>query len=459
MQFQSQRVALPYIYLAVLLFALQVIFGLVTAVKYVFDTDPLLNILPFNHSRAIHMNLLVFWLLFTFMGGTYFLISDESKTELYSVALAKIQLAILTVGGVAAIVGYVFGISWGMPFLEQPTIIKLGIALAAVIFLFNIFMTMYRAKRWTGIQGVLLAGLALLAVMFLFGIPFMKNLTTQYYYWWWVIHLWVEGSWELIASALMAWALIKLTGVEREVVEKWVYIEVALVLFTGIVGTGHHYYWIGTPKYWLWVGGVFSALEPLPILLMTMDTFRHVRQRKTITSNRLALYWLVGSAFVHFMGAGVWGFAQTLPMVNKWTHGTQITASHGHFAFYGAYAMLAIAVIYALLPIFRGVSDYNQKRGFFAFWTMTSMMIFMVLALAVAGVIQAYLQRILGMDFMVTQSYMRPWFVVFWICGWGFLVGNLVFVYDFFRLGKDTVLISGEIGPKEFEGKLATSRN
>ncbi len=86
----------------------------------------------------------------------------------------------------------------------------------------------------------------MLAVMWLFGIPFFKNLTLDYYYWWWVIHLWVEGAWELIAASIMAFVLLKITGIERKVIEKWLYVEVALVLITGIIGTGHHYYWIGT---------------------------------------------------------------------------------------------------------------------------------------------------------------------------------------------------------------------
>ena len=248
-----------------------------------------------------------------------------------------------------------------MPFLEQPPILKAGIVIVALIFLFNIFMTMMKTKKWTVIQGMLLGGLIMLAGMFLFGIPFLKNLSTQYYWWWWVIHLWVEGAWELVAGSIMAFVLLKLTGVKRELVEKWLYVEAGLVLFTGIAGTGHHYYWIGTPKYWLWVGAIFSALEPLPILFMVIDTLRDVKERQVKIKNRLALYWAVGSAVIHFFGAGVWGFAHTLPQINQWTHGTQITASHGHFAFYGAYAMLNITMIYFALPQIKGIHNFERK--------------------------------------------------------------------------------------------------
>jgi len=434
MKYESQRVAVPYFVLAVLLFGLQVIFGLILGAKYVWDFDPLISLLPFNQVRAIHINLLVFWLLLGFMGGTYYIVAEESDTEIWSRKLAIIQFWIFAAAGVGSIAAYLSGRSWGMPFLEQPTVFKLAIVAGALIFLYNILRTMMQTKKWTAIQGVLLAGLVALALLFLFGIFRMKNLTTQYYYWWWVIHLWVEGAWELITAAIMAFILLKITGVERSLVEKWLYIEVGFVLFTGIVGTGHHYYWIGTPHYWLWVGGVFSALEPLPILFMVLDTVRVVREKKLEVSNKLVLHLAVGCAVLHLLGAGVWGFAHTLPQINQWTHGTQVTASHGHFAFFGAYAMLNFTLFYYALPQIKSFREYDQKRGFWAYYIMASAMIFMVLGLAVAGIVQAYLQRVLGMDYMIVQGYMRLWFAVFWTSAWVFAFGAFLFIYDFFTL-------------------------
>ncbi len=434
MKYESQKIALNYFIIAVALFGLQIVFGLLTGAKYVWDADPLINILPFNTSRAIHINLLVVWLLFGFMGGTYYLVPEEAQTELYSVKLANFQLVLFALIGVAAIVGYLFGWTWGMPFLEQPTILKVGIVIVALMFLFNIFMTMMKTKKWTVIQGVLLGGLVLLAGMFLFGIVFLKNLATQYYWWWWVIHLWVEGAWELVTGAIMAFILMKLTGVEREQVEKWLYVEVGLVLFTGIVGTGHHYYWIGTPGYWLWWGGIFSALEPLPILFMVIDTMRVVRERKIDIPNRIAMNWAVGCAIMHFFGAGVWGFAHTLPQINAWTHGTQITASHGHFAFFGAYAMLNLTMMYFAMPQLKGVKAFDQGLGRKAFWFMNFFMILIALALAIAGVVQVYFQRVLGMDYLTTQSFMKLWYAVFWTSAWGFAAGLVMFLVDFFKL-------------------------
>ncbi len=434
MRYKTQKIANNYFIVAMILFALQVIFGLILGAKYVWNFDPLLDILPFNVARAIHINLLVVWLIMGFMGGAYYLVPEEARTEIYSPALAHLQLLLFAAIGVVAVTGYVFRWSWGMPFLEQPTILKIGIVAVALIFLFNIFMTMMKTRRWTVIQGVLLGGLVMLAGMFLFGIPFLKNLSTQYYWWWWVIHLWVEGAWELVAGAIMAFVLLKLTGVDRRVIEKWLYIEAGLVLFTGIAGTGHHYYWIGTPKYWFWVGGIFSALEPVPIVLMVFDTLRHVKEKRLEIIDKLALYWAVGSAVLHFFGAGVWGFAHTLPAINQWTHGTQITASHGHFAFYGAYVMLNLTVIIFAVPRLRGIKLRNQTLGFKAFWTMNFFMVMMVLGLAVAGIVQTYFQRVLGMDYLTTQGYMGLWYAVFWVSALGFAAGVAIYLADFFSL-------------------------
>lgn len=440
MKYETQKIAYQYFVAATLLFGLQVIFGLITGAKYVWDYDPLMSFIPFNTSRAIHMNLLVIWLLIGFMGGTYYLVPEEAETDIYSPVLAAVQLYLFVAIGVAAIIGYLAGWSWGMPFLEQPTVLKFGIVVVALIFLFNIFMTMMKTKKWTVIQGVLLGGLVMLALLFLFGVFFMRNLSIQYYWWWWVIHLWVEGAWELVAGAIIAFVLLKLTGVDRETVEKWLYVEVGLVLFTGIAGTGHHYYWIGTPRYWLWVGGIFSALEPVPILFMVFDTLRDVRERKVEIKNKIALYWAVGSAAMHFLGAGVWGFAHTLPQINKWTHGTQVTASHGHFAFFGAYVMINLTMIYFAVPKITGVSMESRGRSLVALRLMVFSILMMVLALGVAGVVQAYLQRVLGMDYLTTQSFMKLWYAVMWVSGWGVVTGVFVYIFDFFSMGKPATI-------------------
>ena len=433
--YPSQRVAYPYFVIALLLFVLQVIVGIWLALSYAITMPQgLVDILPFSTTRAFHTNLLVLWLLLGFMGSTYFMAPEESERDIFSPALAYLQLALLVATGVAALVGFVFGWTKGKPLLEIPFPLDYLVVVGALIFLFNVGMTMLRSKRWTVIQGSLFGGLIFLAVMYLFNLPFYANLSIDWYYWWWVIHLWVEGAWELVAAALTAWILIKITGVPRETVEKWLYVELGLFLFTGIAGTGHHYYWLGAPKYWLWVGGVFSALEPVPILLMLVDAWHYVRNRKGQLNGKLVFTFAVGMAILHFVGAGLWGFAHTLPQINYYTHGSQVTVAHGHIAFFGAYVLLNLMFFYYAMPKLEGLTAFNERRGTLAFWWLSLAMIAMTLAFTIAGVLQTYIERVMGLGYMTAQAQMRFWFAILVALGLMLLIGVVLAVLDLLTL-------------------------
>ena len=308
------------------------------------------------------------------------------------------KVVILAGTGVAALVGFLFGWTQGRPLLEIPTALDVLVVAGALMFLANVGWTMMKARRFTATQGSLLAGLVFLALLYLFGMPFYRNLAVDWYYWWWVIHLWVEGAWELVTAALVAFMLIKLTGVDRKVIEKWLYVELGLFLFTGIAGTGHHYYWLAAPRYWLWVGGVFSALEPFPVLLMLIDTWRVMKESNRKLEPRLTWVFLFGMAILHFVGAGVFGFAHTLPQINYYTHGSQVTVSHGHLAFYGAYVLVNLSFYYFAIPRLKGLPGdrYDERAGHWGFWITSLGIVGMGLAFAVAGVLQAYLERYLG---------------------------------------------------------------
>src|SRR5512143_4037637 len=435
MEYRSQKIAYWYFAVAMLLFALQVVLGLWLAFNYSFTVPQrIVDVFPFATARAMHTNLLVLWMLLGFMGGTYYIVPEETGREIWSPGLAWFQLVALVATGVVALIGFIFGWTQGRPLLEIPRPLDIVVVIGALIFLFNVGLTMIQTRNWTVIQGTLLGVLLFLALLYLFGIPFYKNEVIDWYYWWWVIHLWVEGAWELVTAAIFAFILMKLTGVERSVVEKWLYVEIGLFLFTGIVGTGHHYYWIGAPKYWLWFGGIFSALEPLPILLMLIDTMNHVKHRQAKIVNPFTWTIAVGCAVMHMIGAGVWGFMHTLPQINYYTHGSQVTVSHGHLAFFWAYALLNIMVFYYAMPKIKGIDVYDPSRGKIAFWTMSTAMMLMGLSFGIAGVVQSYVERVLGMGYMVAQSYMRLWLGVTLFLGLCFFAGVLIMVTDLLTL-------------------------
>ncbi len=431
MPYSTQRIAYPYFVVSLLLFVLQVLMGLWLAANY-FWTMPqgLVDVFPFATARAMHTNLLVLWLLLGFMGATYYMVPEETGREIEWPRLAIAQLVLLVGTGVVALVGFLFGWTQGRPLLEIPRPLDFLIVAGVLMFLANVGVTIIKAKKWTATQGSLLAGLVFLALMYLFGIPFYRNIAVDWYYWWWVIHLWVEGAWELIAAAITAFLLIKLTGVDRKIVEKWLYVELGLFLFTGIAGTGHHYYWLGAPKYWLWVGGIFSALEPFPILLMVVDTLRDVKHRKEPMLPLLTWVYLIGMVILHFIGAGLFGFAHTLPQINYYTHGSQVTVSHGHLAFFGAYVLLNLTFFYFAMPRLKGLPRnlYDERTGHAGFWLMSLGVMGMSLAFGVAGVLQTYLERVQGQPYMMAQEPIRFWMLIAFIHGLMVVAGVIVTV-------------------------------
>ncbi len=435
--YATQRIAYPYMVAALLLFVLQVVAGLWLAAHYVVTMPQgLVDVLPFSTIRAIHTNLLVLWLLLGFMGVTFYMVPQEARSELAYPRLAIAQLVLLLATGVAALVGFVLGWTQGRPLLEIPVPLDFLVVAGALMFLFNVGVTLARARRWTVVQGSLVGGLTFLAAMYLFGMPFYRNLAVDWYYWWWVIHLWVEGAWELIAAALTAFLLIRLTGVDRSVVEKWLYVELGLFLFTGIAGVGHHYYWSGTPAAWLWVGGIFSALEPLPILLMVYDTWRHARASRTPLRPRLTWTLMFGMAILHFVGAGLFGFAHTLPQINYYTHGSQVTVSHGHLAFYGAYVLVNLTFFTYALPRLRQLRDarFDERAGYWGFWLLGLGVLGMSLSFGVAGVLQTYLERVEGLPYMAAQSPIRFWMAIALAHGLIAAVGAVVTAVHLLRL-------------------------
>ncbi len=450
MQYKSQAVAKPYFIAAIALFAAQVVFGLILGLQYVIG-DFLFPELPFNQARMVHTNLLIVWLLFGFMGAAYYLVPEEAETELHSPKLALALFWIFLIAGALTVLGYIFlryadlarltgdalFPTMGREFLEQPTIIKIGIVVVALGFLYNIGMTILKGRK-TVVNLVLLIGLVGLAGLFLFSFYNPDNLVLDKYYWWWVVHLWVEGVWELILGAILAFVLIKTTGVDREVIEKWLYVIISLALITGIIGTGHHYYWIGTPEYWQWWGSIFSALEPIPFFAMVIYAFNIVNRRRREHPNKAATLWALGTAVMAFLGAGVWGFLHTLAPVNFYTHGTQITAAHGHMAFYGAYAMIVLTMISYAMPKLRGMGEAASERAqlteMWSFWLMTVSMVFITLFLTGAGVLQVWLQRYseAPQAFMAVQEQIKIFYWMRETAGLVFFTGLVLYVISHF---------------------------
>jgi nitric oxide reductase subunit B len=452
MKYSSQMVAKPYFVFALILLAGEILFGIGMGAQYLYG-DFLFPAIPFNVLRMVHVNLLIVLLLFGFMGATYYLIPEESERELWSPMLAKITFWVFLVAGVLTILGYLFvpyatlaqmtfNDLWptmGREFLEQPTITKIGIVFVVLSYILNVTMTVLKGRKTT-VSVILLTGLFGLAFFFLFAFYVPDNLVMDKFFWWFVVHLWVEATWELILGALLAFVLIKTTGVDREHIDKWLYLIIAMTIIAGLAGTGHHFFFIGAPGYWLWIGSIASAAEPVPFFLMILFAYNMVKNRRIKHDNKIALTWAKGTAVVGFLGAGVWGFMHTLAPVNFYTHGTQLTAAHGHLSFFGAYVMICFTLISYAMPILRGRPHGNgpkaQKVELASFWLMVIGMIGLTLALTVAGVVQIMLQRIpdaaAALSFMETQAQISAVYGIRLAFGLMVFAGLVTYFYSFF---------------------------
>ena len=453
--YESQKLALWYFWVALALFGAQVLFGLLAAWQYL-DPGFLYGKLNFMTNRVLHINAMVVWLLLGFMGSVYWFLPLELGREVVGIRLARFAFftliaAVSVVVLVYLLVQYGPGnaftlwfITEGREYIEAPRWADIGIVAVMAIFLYNVVATALKAEKVTGIVGVLMLDLVALAGLYMAGMEYTPNISRDQYFWWWVIHLWVEATWEVLVGSIMAMALMHLLGTPRRVVETWLFLEVALVMGTGILGLGHHYFWIGTPDYWLGLGGFFSALEPLPLVAMVIHAIYDAGAHRMQTVNQPALFWAFAQAFGNFIGAGVWGFMQTLPQINLYSHGTQLAPAHGHLAFFGAYTSAILTVVYLALQRVRAPQwlRFDTPYWRYAFILLVVGIVGMSAGMTISGFTQTMVERAIGGS--TWQAYIdaqvHPWFQngLFWrfVFGWVFTVGYLLLVADLAVAGR-----------------------
>jgi len=411
---ESKQLATWYFTFAATLFGAQLLFGLVAAIQYVMPGF-LYGILDFSIARILHINALVVWMVFAMFGSVYWLLPDETGIETIGIKVGKLLFWVFAAAIVVVVLVYLFVqvgpadettiwfITEGREYIEAPRWADWGIVVVALGFVANLFLTGMKGKQ-SGIVTVLMADMIAFAGLYLAGMFFTDNITVDQYWWWWVIHLWVEATWEVFVGAIAAYGLITMIGAHRKVVEMWLWIEVSMLFGSGILGMGHHYFWIGTPEYWWEIGALFSALEPLPLVAMfihvlydwgkTQGAQEERGDDTSVINNKPAFTWFVLNAFGNFLGAGIWGFFHTLPQVNLYTHGTQFTSAHGHLAFFGAYATILVGMMYIAVQGTNGIKVMkNTKASIWAVSMITGGVMGMTVALTIAGYVQVLVSR------------------------------------------------------------------
>jgi nitric oxide reductase subunit B len=413
----SQKRTGKYFFIVSLVLLLQILVGSLMAHDYAdrasFYGININALLPFAFLRDVHIQSPIIWIGLSWISSALFLApvisGQEAKGQKYWVELL-FWITLLIVGG--AILGDYLGImgvvkdrAWfwignqGLSYIELGRFWQLGFFIGLILWSVMVFRGLWPTMQqlakatkefWTGnirLEHLLWASTINIAVLYWFGmIPLTgieKSFTITDFWRWWVVHLWVEQSFEFFTVCISAYLLMALGLVSRQLAERTVLFETILIFVGGILGTGHHWYWIGTPDMWLSLGSVFSFIEVLPLMMLVIEAIEQHRLIKAQAQfpYRLAYLYVIGAACWNFVGAGVFGGGTlNAPLINYYEHATFLTLNHAHTALFGAFGLLALGLIYFCLRYAAGNdSRWSDRFGVWAFWLYNGGLILWIL--------------------------------------------------------------------------------
>ena len=448
--YETQRLSFRFFMLMLVLFSLQVVYGLILSVQQV-DPSILQGVLNFNVARAAHLHLGIMWILCGFIGAMIFVGPLLAKRDIAAPGLVKflfyaliaiviwnMSMQTLAQKGVA---GWWAGQPWlqnGLEYLEAGRAASVVILVGFAILAFVMLKTFPPMRKWNELHWGLGLGVIALTFVWTFGMFHVDRIDVQEYFRWYVVHYWVEGVWEVIHITLIGALLILMFKASVKAIGFAVFWGITFVWLSGLIGNAHHYFWVGTPEFWQFWGSLFSALEPLPLIFCFWHMYLDAHTNKRPLENAPAFYFLLGSAILELVGAGILGFVMTFALTNVWSHGTWITASHGHLALFGTFGMLGIGAAYWAVPTVRKVANFDQRLGKLAFWLVFTGMLGIALSFAFGGTIQVYVVRILGLDWYGgdVTSNMGIFKLTLPVFGLLFAAGVGTLVYDLATLGR-----------------------
>ena len=448
-QYETQRLSMRFFMLMLVLFVVQVGFGMLIALQHI-DPSLLAGKLNFNIARSEHLNLGIIWILSGFIGTILFVGPLLSKRELAApwmikflfYALVAVTLWNIVAQGFASsgTAGWWMGQPWiheGLEYLEAGRAADIVILVGFSILAYVVLRTFPPRRDWNEIHWALGLGVVALTLVWIFGLFFVERLDLSEYFRWYVVHYWVEGVWEVIHIALVGFLLVLLFDAKVKSVGYAVFWGVALVWLSGLIGNAHHYFWIGTPEFWQFWGSLFSALEPLPLIFCFWHIYLDAHQDRRPLRNAPAFYFILGSVILEQVGAGILGFTMTFALTNVWSHGTWVTPAHAHLALFGTFGMLGIAAAYYAVPLMRGATDFDERLGKAAFWLVFTGMLGMAFAFALGGTVQVFAYRTLGLDWFGGDVFpaMQFFKVLVPVFGALFSVGALLIAWDLVTLG------------------------
>lgn len=405
-QTPSQKATLKYFWIVTLLILVQVVMGIITAHYGVegqaFYGFPLADWLPYSISRTWHVQLAIFWIATSWLAtGLYYapaISGVEPKFQRLGVNLLFGALLVIVVGSLA---GQWMGVMQKLGLVENFWFGHQGYEYVDLgrfwqIFLFaGLFIWLFLMGRaiWPALQQknenrhlLTLFLVASVAIAVFYGAGLMwgrqTNLAIAEYWRWWVVHLWVEGFFEVFAVVVMAFLFVRMQLVKANTATLAVLFTTIIFLSGGILGTFHHLYFTGTPTAVMAIGASFSALEVVPLVLMgyeAYDNMKIYRSSTWIKAYKWPIYSFIAVAFWNLVGAGIFGFLINPPIALYYMQGLNTTPVHGHTALFGVYGMLGIGLMLFVLRDMDSVSVWKEKWLKFSFWAINIGLMAMVL--------------------------------------------------------------------------------
>jgi nitric oxide reductase subunit B len=402
----SQKATVKYFWIVSALLLVQVLMGVITAHYGVegqaFYGIPLAKWLPYAISRTWHVQIAIFWIATSWLAtGLYYapaISGVEPKFQRFGVNFLFIALLAIVVGSLAGqwlgvmqklglIQNFWFG-HQGYEYVDLGRFWQLFLFVGLVIWLLLMGRAIWPAlKQKSESRNLLILFLiSTIAIAAFYGAGLMwgrhTNLAVAEYWRWWVVHLWVEGFFEVFAAVVTAFLFVRLQIIRTSTATTSVLFSTIIFLSGGILGTFHHLYFTGTPTAVLALGATFSALEVVPLVLMGFEAYDNLklsRSNEWIKAYKWPIYCFIAVAFWNLVGAGIFGFLINPPIALYYMQGLNTTPVHGHTALFGVYGMLGIGLMLFVLRDMNREAEWIDRWVKFAFWAINIGLAAMVL--------------------------------------------------------------------------------
>ena len=449
----SQKATVKYFLVVSLLFLLQIVMGIITAHYGVegggFYGIPLQDYLPYVITRTWHTQLGIFWIATAWLAAGLFIApyicGYEPKYQKLGVDALFLALLVVVLGSMAgqwmSVMHMLPGDLWfwfghqGYEYVDLGRVWQAALFVGLLLWLFLIGRTAVSAlKQANGSRSLIVLYLLTTAGIAFFYAPGLfwgmrSHLTVVEYWRWWVVHLWVEGFFEVFATTVIAFLFARLKVIKAEHAAYAALLSGAIYLSGGIIGTLHHLYFAGTPTVALAFGAVFSALEIVPLVFVgyeALENIRHSKARAWLDQYKWVVYFFVAVAFWNLIGAGVFGFMINPPIALYYMQGLNTTAVHAHGALYGVYGTLGLALLLFCLRAMEPERKWNTKLLSFAFWAVNiGMLMEIMFSLLPIGLLQTYQSVAAGYWYARSPEFMQT--DLMQTLRWARLFGDTVF--------------------------------